>query len=220
MCSDPKGREQGRAPGDPARTHAPAGSVVESGQIPFLFIDIEATSLNDASVPIEVAWVEENDHGESHLIRPEPHWRDWSPKAEALHGISRQLLSAEGRPAADVARVMEAACRTRILVSDAPAFDAEWLRVLFRTAGLAAPKILAVQEAYAQALAPMLRRPVGVADEDPASTRARMAQEIVNRCQRQEEARNRTRHRALEDARGLRWIWSEIARRAVDGQRD
>ena len=223
MCPDPEGKKQERAPDSPGCTRRAAGPVAASGRTPFLFIDIEASSLNEGSVPIEVAWVEENDQGESHLVRPEPHWRDWSPEAEALHGISLEQLSAKGQPAVEIAQAMAVACRNRILVSDAPTYDAAWLKVLFRTADLATPKIWAVQEAYAQALAPILNGVVECAKGSPAFIRAqqsRMAQEIVKTTHNQEETRNRPRHRALEDARGLRWIWSEIARRAVEGQRD
>jgi hypothetical protein len=34
------------------------------------FLDFEASSLSDESYPVEVAWVFEDGHAESHLIRP------------------------------------------------------------------------------------------------------------------------------------------------------
>jgi hypothetical protein len=46
----------------------------------------------------------EDGEGEAHLIRPAPGWEDWSPASERIHGLSRDLLAREGRPAEVVAR--------------------------------------------------------------------------------------------------------------------
>ena len=73
-----------------------------------VFLDFEASSLASASYPIEVAWSCGGDSIESHLISPTgvSRWTDWSAKAEALHGLSREQLIAEGKPPVWVAQSM------------------------------------------------------------------------------------------------------------------
>lgn len=61
-----------------------------------VFLDFEASSLTKHSYPIEIAWVFEDGRSRTFLIRPAPGWTDWSAKAEAIHGISRELLEHEG----------------------------------------------------------------------------------------------------------------------------
>ena len=41
---------------------------------------------------------------------------DWSPKAEALHGISREMLARDGVPVHDVARHLNLALADRVAV--------------------------------------------------------------------------------------------------------
>jgi hypothetical protein len=65
-------------------------------------------------VPIEVGWAYVDQAtgavvSEGHLIRPPPQWSInscWDPDAEKLHGIMREQLRAEGRPAFDVVQRM------------------------------------------------------------------------------------------------------------------
>lgn len=74
----------------------------------------------------------ENGQGESHLICPEPSWTNWSAQSEEIHGISRALLSQEGKPADWVVHRALTVLKGAILVSDNPAFDAHWLSMLFK----------------------------------------------------------------------------------------
>ncbi len=60
-----------------------------------VFLDFEASSLSKQSYPVEVAWVFEDGRSRAFLIRPAPDWTDWSSEAEAIHGISRELLEKE-----------------------------------------------------------------------------------------------------------------------------
>lgn len=70
----------------------------------FAWIDVEASSLHVGSWPVSVGWAFDDLAGGMMLIRPEPDWDDWSWQSEQIHGISRDLLVAEGVPAAEVAR--------------------------------------------------------------------------------------------------------------------
>ncbi|SIS60318.1 Exonuclease [Roseivivax lentus] len=100
-----------------------------------VFIDFEASSLDDDSWPIEVgiAWL--NDNGKvivhSKLIKPKPEWPEsaWSDKSAAVHGIARNELD-DTEPAEHVARWLAHTVRHRPLISDAPKFDGMWLRRL------------------------------------------------------------------------------------------
>ena len=170
----------------------------------FLFLDIEASSLDGQSYPIELAWIDEAGKAESDLIRPLESWTDWSDDAEALHGIARARLMAEGRTAGDVAARLEAACATRTLVSDGPEFDRIWLAALFACAGHRPPPVQPVQAAYAEALA-------GRADFTTLrADHGRKATQLLIACEEEEAARDRPRHRALADAAGLRWTWLRL----------
>jgi hypothetical protein len=101
-----------------------------------VFLDFEASSLSDASYPIEAGWAGEDGSCETHLIRPAPGWTDWDPTAEAIHGLSRARLIAEGEPHDAVARhALEALAPHEVFVS-APSWDGKWMSVLLRAAGL------------------------------------------------------------------------------------
>jgi hypothetical protein len=101
-----------------------------------VFLDFEASSLSDQSYPVEVAWVFQDGRTESHLIRPAPGWTDWSPEAEAIHGLSRAMLEEEGQPHEVVAARMIEALSDHELFASAPSWDGKWLSVLLRGAGL------------------------------------------------------------------------------------
>ena len=101
-----------------------------------VFLDFEASSLADHSYPIEVAWVFQDGRSVNHLVRPAPAWTDWDEKAEAIHGISRERLVAEGEPHEMVAARMVEALSGHDLFASAPSWDGKWLSVLLRGAGL------------------------------------------------------------------------------------
>jgi hypothetical protein len=101
-----------------------------------VFLDFEASSLAKKSVPIEVAWVFEDGTSESHLIRPAPDWTDWDEEAEAIHGIPRATLLADGVPHDVVARRMVDVLSGHDLFASAPSWDGKWLSALLRAAGL------------------------------------------------------------------------------------
>jgi hypothetical protein len=186
--------------------------------LPFLFIDIEASSLSENGFPIEVAWVTEAGIGVSALIRPEPDWSDWSAEAEALHRISRQLLLEQGRQASSVAQEMTFACKNRRLVSDSPAFDQAWLVALFRVLRLRAPRVRSVQEAYAEIFRPFLAKTARGSHELLEPLRTLSLQDILDMvadAQRRDALRDKVSHRALDDALSLWWIWNDLTGQAA-----
>jgi hypothetical protein len=101
-----------------------------------VFLDFEASSLDKKSFPVEVAWVFEDGRSQSRLIRPVAGWTDWSSEAEGIHGISRNLLYAEGIAAEVVAREMLETLGGHDLYASSPSWDGKWLSILLRAAGL------------------------------------------------------------------------------------
>jgi hypothetical protein len=101
---------------------------------PTHFIDFEASGIAPDSYPIEVAVVYPGSEFQT-LIQPAPYWDHWSHDAEDMHGISRDQLLLEGRPALEVAILMNELFAGKTLCSDAPT-DCFWLEVLYEAAGI------------------------------------------------------------------------------------
>lgn len=104
-------------------------------------IDFEASSLENG-YPIEVG-VSDAATGNAiaWLIRPPAAWlteRIWSPASEAVHGIGRAQLEAEGAEPAVVCTALEPHIIGKKLVSDNPPFDRRWLDLLLGAGGLQA----------------------------------------------------------------------------------
>jgi len=188
--------------------------------VTFNFVDIEASSLGSSSFPIEVAWVNEIGQGESHLIRPEPGWTNWSLQSEHVHGISRSVLLQEGKPADWVARRVQTALRGPILVSDNPEFDAYWLSMLFNVIwDKTEIEIVDFQSLVGQAIRGLFvliragadsaewRRQAGLLFDEGLV----LAATIIEA----ESRRQRIKHRALQDAEYLWRCWRAV-QRAVD----
>jgi hypothetical protein len=91
-----------------------------------VFLDFEASSLSDRSYPIEIAWVFEDGRSEAHLIAPAPGWNDWDDVSESIHGISREMLEAEGEPHDVVATRLVEALAGHDLFASAPSWDGRW----------------------------------------------------------------------------------------------
>jgi hypothetical protein len=100
-----------------------------------VFLDFEASSLSNQSYPVEVAWVFEDGCSRSFLIRPAPDWTDWSSEAEAIHGISREILEKEGVAVSLIAEEMVETLSNHDLYASAPSWDGKWLSTLLRAAG-------------------------------------------------------------------------------------
>lgn len=131
------------------------------------FLDFEASSLAENSWPIEigVSWLSDEGEIESHsrLIRRHPTWdaAAWSKKSEHLHGISMDQLEREGIEAGEAAWWFVSVTRGRRIGSDAPEFEARWLRSLLATAvddGGVSEQVARVVDFY-NLVSPMLRGP-------------------------------------------------------------
>jgi hypothetical protein len=101
-------------------------------------IDFEASCLprHGRSFPIEVGIAGVDGGARSWLIRPHDSWAqwDWTAEAEALHGLTRARIMAEGLPADQVLRELENAVWGRRLVADS-LIDQYWLDTLAQAAG-------------------------------------------------------------------------------------
>ena len=123
-----------RAPrGGPQGTHGTGRGLTPGLTRRFALIDFEASCLPEYghSFPIEVALATVDGASRHWLIRPAPEWEfwDWSPEAEALHGISRAELVAEGLPPARVLAELTEAAEGYEVYADAD-LDAFWLETL------------------------------------------------------------------------------------------
>ena len=99
-------------------------------------IDLEASGFGKGSYPIEVGFVLPEGAMFCTLILPPPHWRHWDEKAQAVHHISRDVLQSHGKPAPEVARMLNAQLRGRTIYSDGWANDYTWISLLFDEAEL------------------------------------------------------------------------------------
>ena len=131
--------------------------VVEPG---FAFLDVEASSLEDNSYPVEVGVSDDALRTKGWLVRPVAGWGSsgWSDSSETVHGIAREDLDLHGMPPADVAEALNRELSGRMVFSDAPDFDSFWLDRLFEAAGV--PRRFQVLP-EADALATYLRKEPG-----------------------------------------------------------
>lgn len=99
-----------------------------------IFLDVEASSLSGDSYPIEISWNFPSGEIECHLINPYLYPReydDWSPDAQACHGLSREYLMDRGEAPIFVVERMLDALSDQNVYSNAPGFDELWIRRLF-----------------------------------------------------------------------------------------
>ena len=96
-----------------------------------LFVDIEASGLHLDSYPIEFAVLDENGKIHEWLIKPLQDWSYWDPRAELIHGISRETLAKKGMEPALVATELNKRFRRKVLYSDAQQWDLMWTQILF-----------------------------------------------------------------------------------------
>lgn len=181
------------------------------------FLDFEASSLGKVGYPIEVAWVFEDGRSEAHLIRPAPNWTDWDAESEAVHGIDRARLVADGTPHDVVARRMVEVLTGHDIYASAPSWDGKWLSALLRAAGLPrhALRLKDTEEAQRTLAARILEEWL-----DGPKLEAAIATVLAE--VRQIADQQPPRHRALDDAERERQSWFEVGRLAfarVEGMR-
>ena len=99
-------------------------------------VDIEASGFGVGSYPIEVSVVLSDQSIHCFLIRPEESWVHWDKNAEALHGISREMLHEHGRPIREVADGLNRLLRSQTVYSDAWSYDSSWLGKLYDAADM------------------------------------------------------------------------------------
>jgi hypothetical protein len=180
-----------------------------------VFLDFEASSLRKNGYPVEVGWVFEDGVSESHLIRPAPGWSDWDAGAEAIHGLARATLEAEGTAHDAVARRMVDALDGHALYASAPSWDGKWLSLLLRSAGVPrhALRLKDTEEAQYESAAEILA-PLVPERELEGRVRAIMA------AVREAGEARLVRHRAVADAEEELLRWREairIAQEAAQG---
>lgn len=165
-----------------------------------ILLDIEASSLDAGSFPIEIAWVDATGRGVTYLISPRFNWNGWSPVSERLHGISRRMLDAEGIPAITVAQMAHTALHDRIIYSDNPAFDAYWLGMLLELIGQSPLDVKDFDKLRTQEL----DRLAGMSADVEEGRQYMAAVDAL------EAIRRPTQHRALPDADSLRRRWQAV----------
>jgi hypothetical protein len=176
-----------------------------------VFIDFEASSLGKRSYPIEAGWVFEDGRGVNMLIRPLPEWTDWDPRSEAVHGISRARLLAEGMPVEAAAhRLLSELGDCRVYAS-APSWDGKWLSRLLRGAGLPrhALRLKDTEEARAEAAREILAAALPAAEVEAAVAGVLAEAAEIGRAAH-------VSHRAVEDAERERQVWLAVKRLAME----
>lgn len=170
-----------------------------------VFLDFEASSLGKHGTPIEVGWAFEDGRAEGHLIRPTSDWTDWSAEAEAIHGIARERLIADGRPHDQVAARMLDQLSGHDLFASAPSWDGKWLSALLRAAGFPrhALRLRDSEEAQRETAREILGGSVPIYRLD------QVVEELIVRAgaHRQQQP---ARHRAQADAEEERARWQHV----------
>jgi len=96
-----------------------------------IVIDIEASGFGRGSYPIEIGFYMPDGSAYCALIQPEAGWTHWDESAEAVHGITREVLLAKGRPAVEICLELNRRLRGERLYCDAWAYDYVWLSKLY-----------------------------------------------------------------------------------------
>ncbi|MEJ6007612.1 hypothetical protein WG899_18850 [Paucibacter sp. AS339] len=98
---------------------------------PPTILDVEASGFGRGSYPIEIGFVEAGGAAFCSLIQPEPEWQHWDASAEALHGITRDILRQHGKPPRWVAEQINQRLAGQTVYCDAWGHDYPWLCRLF-----------------------------------------------------------------------------------------
>lgn len=103
-----------------------------------VFTDVEASSLDKGSFPVEIGWCLDDDAGpDSFLIFPSGEWDTefgWSPSSQAIHGLRLDDLYRDGIDVHEAVQRMEAVFAGRVVASDNPAFDDYWIGMVYEAA--------------------------------------------------------------------------------------
>ncbi len=160
-------------------------------------LDVEASGFGRGSYPIEIGVAFPDQQVESYLIRPVPEWTHWDPAAEAVHGIAREQLLAEGRSVHEVAALLNARLAGNRAYSDAWSFDTSWIARLFDASGIS-------QHFRVDTVRNLL-------DESEVELWQQARERVAQRL-------GPTEHRAAGDARRLQLTVLEVWRLAAEGR--
>jgi hypothetical protein len=183
------------------------------------FVDCEASSFADISYPIEIAWVDEIGRGESHLIRPEPDWCDWSLQAESMHGIHSAVLYEHGKPASIVAQRVVDVLEGNTLVSDNPTWDQQWIGRLLAIISHDPLPIIPLNHVLSQEIQRLQQSNSAVFDTPEYHHQTQLlldqGQTIIGTAKYNALLEAGQQHRALLDAQTLYRSW-RIAKNRID----
>jgi hypothetical protein len=155
-------------------------------------LDIEASGFGRHSYPIEVGYVLPDGRARCTLIRPEGPWTHWDPAAEQVHQIARDTLLKHGRPAPEVAAMLNHDLAGLTVYCDGWAHDYAWLAALFEAAECA----------------PHFRLESVAALLDEVRLNA-----LAGALQQARRALGLARHRASNDARALQTALAQLVPR-------
>lgn len=99
-------------------------------------IDFEASGFGTDSYPIEVGVVLADGQKYCALIKPAVGWHFWSDEAEAVHGLSRDLVVEHGKPVRLVVNELNDFLGSRVAYSDGWVVDKPWLSRLYYGSGV------------------------------------------------------------------------------------
>ncbi len=102
---------------------------------PFI-IDVEASGFGPAGYPIEVGLALEKGSRYCRLIVPAEDWTHWDEKAEATHGIRREILFKNGIPPDQAAAELNDLLGESVVYTDGWVVDKPWINRLFDAAGI------------------------------------------------------------------------------------
>lgn len=97
-----------------------------------IIVDVEASGFGSRSYPIEIGVALPNGDRYCTLIAPAPEWVHWDPKAEALHGLTRERIIAKGTPPEEVCQRLNTLFKGKTLYTDGWTVDYPWIRSLFQ----------------------------------------------------------------------------------------
>lgn len=104
-----------------------------------IILDIEASGLDPASYPIEIAWQHRSNPklSDSFLIKPLEAWKYWDTYAEThFHRLSRLDLEIHGISVTEAAQRLNLSLNGQTVYTDAPEYDRKWIGKLFCSAGI------------------------------------------------------------------------------------
>ncbi|WP_026375859.1 hypothetical protein [Aestuariibacter salexigens] len=149
-------------------------------------IDVEASGFGSLSFPIEVGVALPDGKRFCSLIKPQPDWQFWQFEAQALHGITRELLDKQGRPVIEVCQELNQLLAGKTVYSDGWVVDQPWLITLFHAA----------QHRMAFTVSPLDM----ILTETQMSVWHSVKQQLI-------EQSSPTRHRASADAALIQQTW-------------